>query len=250
MERDLRWRVHRPVLELQTDPSMPLLVTGVAARGYGVGEREEGRPVASDAVEALHQQLVLVVQHRLQPLLADVPLRGPVDRVADLHVIGRDGLRDRARGPADVEEPAHHFLARADLGEGSVDRRVDVDLQRFVVTGGALRGHGARLPAYCQTATAPCALRGMLGRSSCSSRSKARFRSAHLRPGLAGGEVSEELPPLVRRAAAGLRGAERRRQEFSGRAGSDIRREGDEDVVALHVRPRRHEDLLHLAVAR
>ena len=69
----------------------------------------------------------------------DIAARPAVDRVADRHVVGRHALRHRAGGAADAEEPAHHFLPRADLGERAIPARVQVDLQRL------LQGVGSNL---------------------------------------------------------------------------------------------------------
>ena len=76
---------------------------------------------------------MLVVEHRLEPLPADVALALAVDGVADGHVVGRHALGDRAGGAADAEEPAHHLLPGADLGKRAVAPRVEVDLQRLGV---------------------------------------------------------------------------------------------------------------------
>ena len=54
-----------------------------------------------------------------------------VDGVAHRHVVGRHALGDRAGGAADAEEPAHHFLARADLGKRAVAARIEIDPERL-----------------------------------------------------------------------------------------------------------------------
>ena len=84
-------------------------------------------------VEALDQQTELVVEHRVEAVLADVAVARAVDGVAEGHVVGRHGLGDGAGGAADAEEPARHLLAGADLGERAVVARVQVDLQRLLM---------------------------------------------------------------------------------------------------------------------
>ena len=84
-------------------------------------------------LEPFEQQPVLVIEHGEQPLPADVTLGLAVNRVADLHVVGGDGLGDGARGAAHAEKPARHLLAGADLGERAVFRRVEIDPQRLLM---------------------------------------------------------------------------------------------------------------------
>ncbi len=89
--------------------------------------------------QALEIQLLLVVEHRLQTLATHVARARAVDGVAHLHVVGGDALGDRAGSTADAEEPAHHFLPRADLGEGAVEAGIEVDLQGLVAGGCRMR---------------------------------------------------------------------------------------------------------------
>ena len=65
-------------------------------------------------------QRVLVVEHRFQPLPANVAIAFAIDGVAHRHVIGRHAFGDRARGPAGAEEPADYFLPGPDFGKGSI----------------------------------------------------------------------------------------------------------------------------------
>ena len=111
---------------------MTLVVAVEAACRDGVGEGEEGRRVAAALAQALAVELVLVVEHRLETLAADVALARPVDRIAHLHVVGGDALGDRARRRPGAKEPAHHLLAGADLGEGAVAPIVEIDGERLV----------------------------------------------------------------------------------------------------------------------
>ncbi len=83
--------------------------------------------------QALQQQAVFVIEHRLQALAADIAIGVAVNGVADDHVVGRNGFGDGAGRAADAEEPAGHFLSGADFGEGAVLGRVQVDLERLLM---------------------------------------------------------------------------------------------------------------------
>ena len=74
-----------------------------------------------------------MVEHRLEPGPADVAIGRAVNRVAELHVVSRHRLRDRAGGAADLEKTPRHFLAGADLGEGAVAFAIEIDLERLFV---------------------------------------------------------------------------------------------------------------------
>ena len=80
-------------------------------------------------------QALLVREHLLEPLAADVALTVTVDRVADLHIVGRHTLRNRAGGAACLEKPATDFLPGANLGEGAVTAGVEIDLQGLLECG-------------------------------------------------------------------------------------------------------------------
>ena len=68
--------------------------------------------------------------------------------VADRLVVGADRLCDGAGGGADGEEPPCDLLPRADLGEATVDRSLEVDRQRLGVGvfGGVKLAHLASHP--------------------------------------------------------------------------------------------------------
>ena len=124
-----------PRLRLKTDsqPAVPFLVSGETAGGHGVGKRKERGLVAARLIESLDQEVILVVDHRLQTLAADIAIRRTVNRVAHRHVVGGNGFGHRARRAADPEEPARHFLPGADFGKGAVLGPVEVDLKRLLV---------------------------------------------------------------------------------------------------------------------
>jgi hypothetical protein len=96
----------RLALELDAHPAVTLVGAEIIPRRDGVGENEEGGLLAALLVEPLDQQLELVIEHVLQPRLADVALALAVDGVGKRHVVGGDRLGQRAGGAADPEEPA------------------------------------------------------------------------------------------------------------------------------------------------
>ena len=138
---DVRRRSQRLGLKADAEPAVAVFLARVAARGHRVGEDEELGLVAALAVETLDQQVVLVIEHRLQPLPADVAIALAVDGVAEGHVVRRHRLGDRARGAADAEEPARHLLAGANLGERAVPDGVEVDLEGLEVRVGRVLCH-------------------------------------------------------------------------------------------------------------
>ena len=79
------------------------------------------------------QETVFVVEHGFQSHAADITVGGPVNRVAERHVVGRYRLCNRSGSAADMEKTARHFLAGADLRERSVFLCVQVDLERLLV---------------------------------------------------------------------------------------------------------------------
>ena len=133
VEDDLAVLVARMGLEPHAHPAVALVGALEVARRNGVGEHEERGRVAAALAQPAEVQCVLVVEHRFQPLPADVAVALAVDGVADRHVVGRHALGDRAGGAADAEEPAHHFLPGADLGERAVAAQVEIDGQRFAL---------------------------------------------------------------------------------------------------------------------
>jgi hypothetical protein len=109
---------------------------------YGVGVDEKRGRVAALGVQALPQQMTLVVEHRHHSFPADVPLARAVDRVADRHVVRGDSFRDRAGCAADMEEPPGDLLPRADFGKGAVLLVVKIDLERLVARAQDIAIHG------------------------------------------------------------------------------------------------------------
>ena len=112
---------------------MRFVVLLETARRHRVGKNKK-RALASELrVQPLDQERVFVIEHRLQTLAADVAIGRSVNRIAESHVVGRHGFRDRSRRAADVKKSPRHFLPRADLRERPVFLRVEIDLERLLV---------------------------------------------------------------------------------------------------------------------
>lgn len=141
VDDDFRRTIAWPGLETHAEPAVAFLLPGEAVRGDRVREHEEGAFVAARLIEALAEQIEFIIQHRLQPLAADVAIGGAVNRVADRHVVSGNGFGHGARRTADAEKAACDFLARADFGERAVFAGVQVDLQRFLVRVQFAGGH-------------------------------------------------------------------------------------------------------------
>ena len=127
-----RWRVQRRTwrrmslgavgagLEAHPHPAVAL-VRPRELRAATVSANTKKRVVSPRVASSRSiEQGVLVVEHG-ERRSRDVAAGLAVDRVADGHVVGGDGLGDRAGRPADPEEPAGHLLAGADLREGPVN---------------------------------------------------------------------------------------------------------------------------------
>jgi len=104
-------------------------VAGVRNR---VGERKEARRLAALIGKALPVEFLLVFKHCLELLAADVTVARSVDRIADLHVVGRDTLGNSAGGTAFLEESANDFLAGTDLCKSAIAACIQIDLERFL----------------------------------------------------------------------------------------------------------------------
>ena len=114
-------------------PAVALAGVVVGLGGHGVGKGKKARPPAALVRQPLDEQIVLVFEHLVEPLAADVARTGPVDGVGKRHVVGRDRLGDGARRAADVEKLPRDLLARADFREGAVLRGVEIDLERLFI---------------------------------------------------------------------------------------------------------------------
>ena len=85
-----------------------------------------------------------MLEHLLDPLPRDVPGSLAVDRVADLHVVGRHRFGHRAGGSPYGEEPPRHLLPGPDLGKRPINLPVDVDGQGTL--GNRVGGVAHRIP--------------------------------------------------------------------------------------------------------
>ena len=132
------------VLKPHPEPGVALVPAGVGSGGGGVREREKPRPIAPGGIEPLAEQGKLVVEHLLDPLPRHIPRRLAVDGIAHGHVVGRHRLGDGAGGTADREKPAGHLLPGTDLGEGAVDRAVEIDGERPFGRGIKTAVHGGQ----------------------------------------------------------------------------------------------------------
>src|SRR5262249_39842872 len=121
------------ILEPDAEPAVTFIVTFETAGCDRVSKNKKRHLIATLCSEALLEQDVFVIEHRAQPLAADVTLGRPVDRVAHGHVIGGNGLGHGAGSAADAEEPARDLLACADFSEGSITFGVEIDPKRLLV---------------------------------------------------------------------------------------------------------------------
>src|ERR1700682_2942866 len=74
-----------------------------------------------------------MVQHRLKPVATDIAVGCSVNGVAKRHVVGRHRFGDRSRSAADMKKSSSDLLAGADLGEGPVLLRVEIDLECLLI---------------------------------------------------------------------------------------------------------------------
>src|SRR5262249_62269374 len=137
-------------LESDAEPALAVLVARIASRGNRVGENEEGASIAAPWPEPFEKEPILALEHRRESLAAHVAVARSIHRVAHRGVVCRDGPRHRSRGAADVKEPARHFLACADLREGSVPGGIEVDLERLLLRRGT-RHHGLSRRVGCSS---------------------------------------------------------------------------------------------------
>ena len=103
--------------------------------GHGVGEREvllRGMIFPSDA---FFDQPVFMVEHFVDARLADVAAFRflSVDRVAEVLVVGRNGLGNGARGSTGSEKVSDDFLTGADFCERAVEVLVEVDAKGLLL---------------------------------------------------------------------------------------------------------------------
>src|SRR5690348_1986294 len=103
------------------------------ACGNGVGKNKECFLGAELFVKPLDQKIVLMVEHCLETHTTDVAVCGPINSIAERHVVGRHSLGDGACCAADPKESACYFLAGANFSEGSVLARIQINLESLLV---------------------------------------------------------------------------------------------------------------------
>ncbi len=122
-------------LEFNTHPAVAFVGAFVIPRRDGIGEREKGGGIAAASGEAFDVQILLVVEHVLESLTADVARSFAVDGITDLHVVGGNAFCDGASRTTDAEKPAGDFLPGADLCECPVATLVEISLEGFISGG-------------------------------------------------------------------------------------------------------------------
>src|SRR5919108_3878034 len=130
-------------MESNSYPSASAVSTPIATRCHRIRKDKKLGPLAAARSEAQYELSEYMLKHRFQPLTADVARRRPIECVADCHIVCGDGLCHGARGSADVEEPARHFLTRADFGEYAIGQRIEIDGERLLLSAGAKIIHDA-----------------------------------------------------------------------------------------------------------
>ena len=120
-------------LEAHAYPAVPRAVVPVAFHLHRIAEGEEAGVLAALGPQAVDELGEFVIQHAFQAFFRDVALDGAVQRVADGHVIGGDGLGHRAGGPGGTEEPVGRFLAGAYFRKGAVNGGGQIELEGFVL---------------------------------------------------------------------------------------------------------------------
>src|SRR4029450_7436872 len=94
MDDHLGRRTSGLMLESDAEPSMAFLAVLKALRRDGVSKHEKSRRGPSLAGQPFHQKPVLVIEHLLKPIPADVAVARSVDGGAHGHVVSRHGLGD------------------------------------------------------------------------------------------------------------------------------------------------------------
>ncbi len=135
-------------LKTNTQPTVRFVVLLETSGRNGVRENKKCALVSKLFFQALQQKVVLVVEHCVQAHPTHVTIGRSVDRVAEGHVVSRHRFCNRPGGAADVKKSARYFLPRADFGERSVLRPIEIDLERLTVRPDVhLRLHAATVEA-------------------------------------------------------------------------------------------------------
>src|SRR5213082_136286 len=119
------------LLETHAEPAVGLVVLLETACRHGVGENKKCAEAAELFIETLDEQFVFVIEHRLETSAAHVAIGRSVNGIAERHVVGGHGFRDRAGSAAHMEKTARPLPSGADLREGPVRLRVEIDVERL-----------------------------------------------------------------------------------------------------------------------
>ena len=103
--------------------------------GHGVGEGEVLLRGMIFPCDALFDQPVLMVEHFVDARLAHVSAFGffPINGVAEVLVVGRNGLGDGAGSPTCPEEVSDDFLTGTNFSERAVEVLVEVDAKGLLL---------------------------------------------------------------------------------------------------------------------
>ena len=120
-------------VQLKTDahPSMTLVVLLVIECGNGVGEGKEMSGCASCFGQPFLQETIFVGHHLHQPFSRHVAAGVSIDRIAELHVIGRHGLGYGTGRPTCLKEITSDLLSGPDFRKGTVLAGIEIDPQGF-----------------------------------------------------------------------------------------------------------------------
>ena len=89
------------------------------------------------AIKSFLHQVVLVLEHFLDPALTDVAavFFFSVNRIREIFVIGAHRFRDCPRCSASAKKMPNDFLSCTNFGKGPVKVLVQVDPERFLLSG-------------------------------------------------------------------------------------------------------------------
>ena len=117
------------MLEAKAHPAVGFVMAAETPRGDGVGKYKELPLGADGRVQSLDQKLELVVEHRVEPRAAHIASAGPVNGIAERHIVCGDRFGDRSRSPSRRKKPSRDLLSRADFRKRSIDPAVHVDFK-------------------------------------------------------------------------------------------------------------------------
>jgi len=114
-------------LKAQAQPTVSFICSSIVSRGDGIDEGKETSLRSTRLGQLIEKLSPLAIQHGLESLPGYIARAGTIKVIADLLVIGRDGLGNGAGGPSDNKKPARDLLASADFGKGAKSRRIEIE---------------------------------------------------------------------------------------------------------------------------